>query len=198
MIPVQLQPEPPDFDIHVRRRGRQWLAKNGIKLDFPPPKASDLPPYWRYSSKQLWEAYQGVCAYLAIYFEWVTGASSTDHFIPKSRYAGGAYEWDNFRLSCIALNRDKGTWYILDPIGLNPDTFILNLSSGKIRPNPSLTGEDKTKALKTMTLLKLDCPENNLMRARHYSFYLHGDWSLEYLKHYSPFVHSEIIRQGLE
>ena len=85
------------------------------------------PAYWRHSNRQLWEAYDGVCAYLAIYFEWVTGTHSTDHFVAKSRNAGDAYEWHNYRLSCLAANRNKGTFDdILDPIGLEPNTFVLD------------------------------------------------------------------------
>lgn len=91
MIPVALQPEPANFDFEVRQKGRAWLAAQGIPLNSAPPKPADLPNYWTYSNQQLWEAYSGVCAYLAIYFEWVTGAGSTDHFIAKSRNAGGPY-----------------------------------------------------------------------------------------------------------
>lgn len=198
MIPVQLQTEPSDFDKNVRQKGHQWLARKGIPLDSPPQKASELPAYWRKSNKQLWDTYHGICAYLAIFFEWETGASSTDHFIPKSKHAGGAYEWDNFRLSCLGLNRDKSNSEdILDPIKLKPETFILNLASGKIRPNPSLTAKDFSNALKTIKELKLNTPTKNLMRARHYGHYISQEWSLDYLKRYSPFIYTEVVRQNL-
>ncbi|MFM5666742.1 hypothetical protein ACET62_21620, partial [Aeromonas veronii] len=107
MIPVQLQPEPADFDARVRQHGLDWLATNGIALNAPPPDASKLPNYWTRSNKQLWDTYSGVCAYLAIYFEWVIGAASTDHFVAKSQNAGDAYEWDNYRLSTLGPNRNK-------------------------------------------------------------------------------------------
>ena len=96
MIPVTLQPEPVDFDVRVRQRGHAWLETNEIALDAAPPKASSLPNYWSWSNMRLWEAYSGVCAYLAIFFEWSTGAGSTDHFIAKSVRAGDAYEWSNY------------------------------------------------------------------------------------------------------
>ncbi len=95
MIPVTIQPEPADFDPNVRVPGHNWLKANGITLNSVPPKGTKLPNKWTHSNKQLWAAYGGVCAYLAIYFEWVTGASSTDHFVAKSRNAGDAYEWNN-------------------------------------------------------------------------------------------------------
>ena len=77
MIPVELQPEPPDFDRNVRQRGQTWLADNGVGPDASPPNPAALPNYWSHSNKQLWEAYSGVCAYLAIHFEWCTGAFGT-------------------------------------------------------------------------------------------------------------------------
>lgn len=107
MIPVTLQPEPADFDANVRQRGLVWLANQGIATNGPLPKKVKIPAYWSHSNKSLWEAYDGVCAYLAIYFEWVTGASSTDHFVAKSKDAGQAYEWSNYRLSCLSPNWNK-------------------------------------------------------------------------------------------
>ena len=198
MIPVTLQPEPADFGVQVRQRGHAWLESQGIALDAAPPRASDLPNYWSWSNKRLWEAYSGVCAYLAIFFEWSTGAGSTDHFIAKSLKAGDAYEWSNYRLSCLGPNRKKNRFDdVLDPIGLAPRTFVINFASGRVAPNPALSAEQKNAARKTIRRLKLDSPDNNNMRARHYSDYLVGDCSLEFVLRNSPFVHAEILRQGL-
>ena len=198
MIPVILQPEPDDFDAQVRQKGRAWLLDHGIAFDDPPPKASDLPSYWSRSNRQLWEAYSGICAYLAIYFEWNLGASSTDHFVAKSANAGEAYEWANYRLSCLGANRNKNKYDdVLDPIGLTPDTFVINFASGKISPNPSLNAAQKVEARKTIRRLRLDSRQNDKMRAEHYSEYVAGDCSLGFLSRKSPFVYAEIIRQGV-
>ena len=198
MIPVALQPEPADFDTKVRQKGHAWLGARGIALNAAPPKASKLPNYWSHSNKQLWEAYSGVCAYLAIFFEWGTGAASTDHFIAKSLNAGDAYEWSNYRLSCLGPNRNKNKFDdVLDPIGLAPNTFVINFASGKIAPNPALSPALKAAARKTIRRLKLGSPDNNKMRAQHYTDYIAGDCSLNFLQRKSPFVHSEIVRQRL-
>jgi uncharacterized protein (TIGR02646 family) len=190
MIPVTLQPEPADFDVKVRQKGNAWLAAH--------PKAHKLPSYWSASNKQLWDAYSGVCAYLAIFFEWSTGAASTDHFIAKSKKAADAYEWSNYRLSCLGMNRNKNTFDdILDPIGLTPHTFVISFASGKIAPNPKLTPEQKAAARKTIRRLKLGSPENNKMRAQHFGEYIAGSCSLDFLSRKSPFVYAEIVRQGL-
>lgn len=197
MIPVTLQPEPADFDTRVRKKGQAWLKAQGIELDAPPPKAGDLPAYWSHSNRQLWDAYSGTCAYLAIYFEWVTGASSTDHFVAKSRHAGDAYEWDNYRLSCLGANRNKSNFDdLLDPIGLAADTFVLNLASGQISPNPALDAAQKQRARQTIERLKLDSPDHNAMRAKHFARYLRGK-DADTLRELSPFVWYEAQRQGL-
>ncbi len=198
MIPVTLQPEPEDFNKEVRQKGLKWLEEKGIDPAFAPTKASELPNYWRHSNKQLWEAYSGICAYLAIYFEWGTGASSTDHFIAKSENAGQAYEWSNYRLSCLGSNRNKHKFDdVLDPIGLHPDTFFINFVSGEIYPNPSLNPDEHALAYKTIKRLKLDSAENNKMRAEHYGTYVSRDCKLNFLLSKSPFVYAEIVRQRL-
>lgn len=198
MIPVALQPEPDDFEEKVRQPGHAWLSQNGIARDQPPPSPSALPNYWTASNKQLWEAYSGVCAYLAIFFEWATGAASTDHFIAKSRNAGDAYEWGNYRLSCLDANRKKNRFDdVLDPVGLAPNTFIINFASGEILPNPSLDADTLTAAIKTIQRLKLDSPENNEMRARRFQSYISNECSLAHTRKESPFIYAEIIRQGL-
>ena len=197
MIPVILQPEPDDFDVNVRQRGHQWLADHGIALHTVPSDSASLPSYWRSYNKTLWEKYDGVCAYLAIYFEWPIGAHSTDHFVAKSQHAGMAYEWDNYRLSSLGANRNKNKYDdVLDPIGLAPDTFILNLTSGEISPNSHLAGQQLLDAQNTIKRLKLDSEECNQMRAKHYTRYLRKK-DEETFKELSPFVWYEANRQGL-
>lgn len=197
MIPVTPQPEPNTFDQDVRQLGLAWLAANGVALNSPLPKKTKLPAYWSNSNQSLWNAYDGVCAYLAIYFEWVTGASSTDHFIAKSVLPGQAYEWSNYRLSCLGPNRNKNKFDdVLDPIGLAANTFELNLVSGEIRPRPGLNKNATALARKTIKRLKLHSTHHNQMRQRHFSQYLrHKDEQT--LRQLSPFVWHEAQRQGL-
>jgi hypothetical protein len=196
MIPVALQAEPDHFDAQVRQPGLAWLAEQGIPVPGPLPKGTQLPAYWSQSNKALWDAYGGTCAYLAIFFEWVSGAGSTDHFVAKSRDAGQAYEWDNYRLSCLGPNRNKNKFDdVLDPVGLVPATFVLNLASGKISPNPALQSPERALAIKTIKRLKLDSPEHNAMRQRHFNQYLRHKDALT-LKELSPFVWYEADRQG--
>lgn len=197
MIPVILQPEPANFNTDVRQRGHMWLAANKIALSSAPKNASGLPNYWAATNKQLWEAYSGTCAYLSIYFEFCTGASSTDHFIAKSKKAGDAYEWSNFRLACLGANRNKNKFDdILDPIGLNQNTFFLNLASGYMKPNPSISPRDLQLAKSTIKRLNLNGEDLKRMRVKHFNQYLRHKHS-EILKELNPFVWYEANRQGL-
>lgn len=197
MIPVTLQPEPIDFDIYVRQLGLAWLAANGVAIPGPLPKKPTIPAYWSHSNKALWTSYGGTCAYLAIYFEWVTGAASTDHFVAKSRDAGQAYEWANYRLSCLGPNRNKNKFDdVLDPIGMMAGTFELNLVSGEIRAGTRLNKAQSALATKTIRRLKLNSPDHNQMRQRHYAQYLRHR-HVQTLKELSPFVWYEADRQGV-
>lgn len=200
MMPVCLQPEPANFDVRVRQRGHQWLGDKGWVLDAPAPDASALPTYWRETQKELWTAYGGVCVYLCIFFEWATGASSTDHFVAKSVNAGQAYEWANFRLSCLGPNRNKGRFDdVLDPFEMSEFAFELNLANGEIAPGQHLAASDAVRGmvLTTIARLHLNDVETAAMRAQHVTDYLSHDISADYLCRRSPFVWTELVRQGI-
>ena len=192
MIPVEKQTEPPDFDKKVRQPGLRWLKKNGV-----PAKSSDLPALWQTLNEELYDRYSGVCAYLAFHFEWVSGASSTDHFVAKSNCPNMAYEWENYRLACLGANRAKNKYDdVLDPFEVRQETFYLNLSNGEIRLNPKLKGQYKKLAEDTINRLGLNSQRLNDMRANHYSQYLrHKDKRT--LQELNPFVYYEAKRQGL-
>ncbi|AYC20783.1 hypothetical protein DZA65_03935 [Dickeya dianthicola] len=131
----------------------------------------------------------------------MTGASSTDHFVAKSHNAGDAYEWNNYRLSSLGPNRNKNDFDdVLDPISLQPDTFVINFLSGEISPNYALYPNGSpyaTQVESTISRLKLDSPEHCRMRIRHFTDYCLEDCSFRHLEKHSPFVYAEIVRQGL-
>lgn len=200
MVPVKIAPEPAEFDSKVRKKGVRWLKQQGIAGTSVIRKDNKkiLPPYWRETNYQLWRSYSGICAYLAIFFEWSIGASSTDHFVAKSRVASEAYEWKNYRLSCLGANRSKGNFDdVLDPIGLRSHTFIIEFGDGEIKPSQQLAAKDLEAAKRTIQRLKLNGPDLKAMRARHYSDYLTNDVSEKHLRKTSPFVYDEMKRQNL-
>lgn len=201
MIPVDLKPEPEDFDDTVRKPGSDWLAANGVSAKSPLPRGKTLPPYWTRALAELGAAYSHVCSYFAVRIDAVTGDLTTDHFVPKSKEPGGAYEWTNYRLACLPANRRKHDYDdVLDPVGLRPNTFLLNLSDGSIRPNPSLDSLLMGRARKTIRRLKLNDPRLCRRRAADYSGFLRyeaDDHAQSYLMRVSPFVWGEAARQGL-
>jgi len=206
MIPVTPQPEPASFYRTVRQPGLAWLndKKSAIKgrgynINNPLPKVRGyFPPYWRNCLNDLHKSYAGICAYLAVYIERATGATSADHFVAKSADAGLAYEWSNYRLACLAMNARKRAFDdVLDPFTLPPDVFRLELVSGRIFINPAITGPLADAAKDTLERLKLDSPNNRSMRSRHYQNYTQSDISAAHLCKMSPFVWQEAQRQGL-
>ncbi len=117
MIHVMPQPEPEEFDAKVRQKGLNYLRDNDLSLDQPLPPETRIPAYWRDCLDQLHVSYAGVCAYLAVFVERVTGVGSVDHFIAKSALAGRAYEWGNYRLACAIMNSRKRDYDdVLDPL----------------------------------------------------------------------------------
>ncbi len=197
MIPVQPQSEPPDFNQKVRIPGQSWLRNKGIAPGAPPLKAGTLPAYWSKSQKNLWDAYHGVCSYLSMYFYWETGASFTDHFVPKSKNAWKAYEWDNYRLSALGPNRRKGIkTNILDPFALQPGTFTINFVSGTVSIAQQVSVSIRTLAQDTIDELGLNEPETCRTRTECFDGFLSHNLSSDYLSRKFPFVHAELVRQG--
>ena len=204
MIPVMLAQKPKTFDATVRNPGLAWLARNNIPLAAKLPRGTKLPPLWRLALTDLHTQYGGVCAYLCVFVERCTGGVSADHYVAKSHAAGRAYDWDNYRLACMTMNAKKRDFTtVLDPIGLLPGTFSLNLASGSISPGAGLGAAALAAASDTISRLGLDEPGPRAMRARHFTEYLGMKGAAPnpaveaHLKRTSPFVWYEAQRLGL-
>jgi uncharacterized protein (TIGR02646 family) len=174
-----------------------------LKLNAAIPKGKKPPPYWRKCIKQLHRNYGGVCAYLSVYLELPPGSVTVDHYVAKSKLAGKAYKWSNYRLASATMNSRKRDYdTVLDPFGLKNETFHLDLVSGRMYPNPSLAPAAQAKAKATIDRLKLDKPCRE-MRARRFDDYLKliaggpNSAAVQQLKKYSPFIWYEANRQGL-
>jgi hypothetical protein len=193
VIPVRQQPEPTDFENRVRLKGLVFLQK------VPCPQTWDNREYWRDSLKDLYEAYNRICAYSAQWIPWIEGSPTVDHFIPKSVRPDLAYEWSNFRLSCQKMNSRKWTFQdVLDPFQIEHGWFILDFPSLLVRANPALEESIKNQVKSTIKRLKLndddDCVKHRqdwLMR------YCEKKFPFEFLKETAPFIAYELERQGL-
>jgi len=198
MIRVVAQPEPASFDVEVRQKGLAWLRKKKIAIDQPLPPKMAIEPYWRHCLEEMHARYDGCCAYLAVFFERVTGGGSVDHFIAKSQRLDLTYEWSNYRLACSRMNSRKREYdQVLDPFEIQNGWFHLEPVSGRIFPSPQLPEELQQAVKATIDRLGLDDAGNREMRARHYQEYREGFYTAEFLKKRSPFVWMELDRQDL-
>lgn len=177
---VQPQPEPADFDRRVRKPGL----------------ADPSQPYWRRCHDELYEAYGGYCAYLAVKIprspeESEVGGSSVDHFLPRSLNPELAFEWSNYRLSSTLINQTKKDKVgILDPFCIGDNWFFVDIISGELFPNPELSRDLQKNIEKTIRELGL-----NKKKFREYRFKLLIDTDV--LKEESPFLFEEAIRQNI-
>nr|MDT0253654.1 hypothetical protein [Endozoicomonas sp.] len=167
-------------------------------MDEPLPKGTKIAPYWRDCMDELYHAYFGVCAYLAVHFERTIGGGTVEHFAPKSRRVELAYEWSNYRLASSIVNARKNNFEdVLDPFEITTGWFHVELVSGHIYPAPALSEDLQKQVEQTINRLGLDDKNNQEMRARHYQEYREKLYSEEFLKRRSPLVWVEAHRQGL-
>jgi hypothetical protein len=191
LIPIQAQPEPPDFSKKVREPGQVFLH------DFPHPTKWKKKEYWQRALPDLYRMYNGICAYCAEWIPPTTGDPTVDHFIPKSVQPQLAYEWSNYRLASLRFNgRKKEYRDVLDPFTLEPDWFILDFPSLQIVPNPKLSNVQAKLVVDTINRLKLNdgiCVQSRERWIKEFCDKL----DFEFLKRNAPFIAYELERQGL-
>jgi hypothetical protein len=198
VIPVKSKPEPLGFDAKVRQKGLRWIQESGLDSSQPVPVGMKVKPLWQVCLPELLEAYGRICVYVCIYIEEVTGSATVEHFVPKSRRLDLAYEWSNYRLVCGAMNGSKSNFEdVLDPFTLKKGTFQLNLVNGAILVNTKLATPSKTKALETVSRLKLDSPKCRRLRLRYFTKYIQRQIDAAFLREQAPFVYLEMKRQNL-
>lgn len=193
MIPVQQQPEPKDFESKVRAKGRKFLRQVSR------PKTWENREYWRESLKDLYEAYNKVCAYSAQWIPRTEGSPTVDHFIPKSVKPELAYEWSNFRLSCLKMNARKRDFQdILDPFQIEPGWFILDFPSLLIKVNPDLEEPMKSQVRSTIKRLRLNDDDDCVKHRQDWLIqYCKGNITFKFLKETAPFIAYELERQNI-
>ena len=96
------------------------------------------------------------------------------------------------------MNARKGTKQdVLDPFALREYTFALDFPSLQVRPSGDCTVKLASEAEETISRLGLNdalCVKARWTYIRDYC----KSWiSFEFLEHYAPFIHREILRQGL-
>ena len=194
MIFIQEQPEPPQFEEEVRMPGRGFLEQ----VPNPSTEQWKSRSYWQRILGELYDGYDGICAYTCHWIAPVTGVDTVDHFVPKSVESDLAYEWSNYRLVCARMNGRKGTKQdVLDPFVLRDYTFTLDFPSLQIRPSGDCAAELASKAQATILRLKLNDALCVKARWTYVRDYCKAMISFDYLAQCAPFIHREIVRQGL-
>ena len=194
MIFVEEKPEPLDFDTKVRVPGQTFLEK------VPSPSTDQWKnrSYWQNILTELDDRYGGICAYTCHRIASDTGADTVDHFVPKSFNPALAYEWSNYRFVCARMNGRKGTKQdVLDPFGLRDRTFALHFPSLQVQPSEECGANLAAKAERTIKKLKLNDTLCVKARVAYVVNYCKAWISFEFLEENAPFIHREILRQGL-
>lgn len=195
MIPVQLQPEPSDFNQKVRVKGLDFLSQNSN----PDSKAWKSRSYWTAAINDLYTAYNQICAYSAHWIPRCEGALTVDHFIPKSIAPDQAYEWSNYRLSCQLLNSRKREFQdVLDPFIIQPGWFVLNFPSLHIKPGLNLDAHTNQRVISTINRLKLNDEDSCIQSRESWLIpYCQEKYPFSFLKEKAPFIAYELERQQL-
>jgi hypothetical protein len=147
MIPVQLPPEPQDFNFRVRQPGFAALRNVGHNPNNPPPNerfwktphqtaaggTRNTLDYWTIARDDLCNGYNRRCVYSCFVIEPVRDGSgrvvggdhSIDHFDHKSLHpAKEAFEWTNLRWCWNVINNKKGDSSIaIDAVSM-PGTIV--------------------------------------------------------------------------
>lgn len=220
MIRVVPAKEPPSFNVHVRQRGNDAIARllgktvkgtGGRKPKSTYARAEDIPSekfpaLWAQPRKADGEStlddmmalYGQQCAYLAMHIERATGSPTIDHFIAKSTNWQLVYEWSNYRLSAACVNAAKGVLEVVDPFDVRAGWFELNFATFHVQRGHNAPTLQHTKIDNTLRLLNLrDCRQH---REEYVNLYRLGPRNkgidLAYLEYRAPFLASELRRQG--
>lgn len=157
MIRVERKEEPADFNEAVRVPGNDFVSKN--------PKGKEPPKFWNRCREDLYEAYEGYCAYTTFKINCRLDAV-VDHFLPQSRHPELRYEWSNYRLASSHINSvKKDAEPIFDPFELPEEAFRL-AEDMRIEVNPEAFSDEKDLALASETLRRLGLNRPELIADR--------------------------------
>lgn len=172
--------------------------QDGSRLAEAPEEvpASKFAPYWREAIPWLLEAYGRMCAFSCFRIH-PAGIPTVDHMVPKSKAWTHAYEWSNYRLAQLRLNAHKADHdTVLDPFEVELGWFAIELVFGQVVPGPATADNPALRARVQATIDQLRLNDLAGERLRDIQAYEDGDVTLRWLSQESPFVASELARQG--
>ena len=126
-----------------------------------------------------------------------TADYTVDHMVPKSRDWRLVYEWCNYRLACLPMNRRKDEFTdVLDPFCIEDDWFVMDIVEFRVHPGDSLDASRKRTVAATINRLRLNDLDWCETRRQHVEHYREHKM-LHILESLFPFVAKEIRRLGL-
>jgi hypothetical protein len=131
-----------------------------------------------------------------------TSRPTVDHYLSKSTRTGRplTYEWSNYRLADIEVNRAKGTWdsRILDPFEVQDDWFEILLPTLElVAVEERIPLERRTDARFTLKTLDLGDGDDILAaRLAWYEPFAQGMVDLQYLSEKAPLI-ARAVRKRL-
>ena len=126
-----------------------------------------------------------------------TADYTVDHMVPKSRDWRLVYEWCNYRLACLPMNRRKDEFTdVLDPFCIEDDWFVMDIVEFRVHPGTSLDESRKQSVAATINRLRLNDLDWCETRRRHVEHYREHKM-LHTVEILFPFVAKEIRRLGL-
>lgn len=210
MIRVVPQPEPFHFNQRVREpgswaidelvgrpsqrtRGRPYAQVAATRSAIP---GKAFPDYWKRVRADLRQRYKEVCAFSGMRIH-PTADFTVDHMVPKSRDWRLVYEWCNYRLACMRMNRKKREYTdVLDPFHVHNAWFVMDIVEFRVHPDASLDAYRKQSVAATINRLGLNDLDWCETRRRHVEYYRRHR-ILQIVDDQFPFVAKEIRRLGL-
>ncbi|WP_429181300.1 hypothetical protein [Aeromonas salmonicida] len=183
--------EPAEFDARCRQTGQHWLLGHPKESRKPGSRPRD---YWSPFKSQLADAFDGLCAYGAMY----EPVGTVDHFLPVDADESLAYEWANYRFAAGWLNSSKNkALTILDPLDVRAGWFEVLLPSLQLVIVPEQVPEPlRVLAEQTLNRLHLRDDERVLRQRRAwYQMYQAGKLTLEGLHEVAPLIAMAVEKQ---
>ena len=210
MVRVTPQPEPVHFHRKVREPGAWAIAELAGQPSPRPPghrltqvassrtniPGNAFPPYWRRVGPDLRDLYDHVCAFSGMRIG-PNADATVEHMVPKSRNWRLVYEWGNYRLACLRMNRKKREYTdVLDPFCIDDGWFVMDIVEFRVHPAAQLDESRKHSVAATINRLGLNDLDWCETRRQHVAHYREHRM-LDIVEAVFPFVAKEIQRLGL-
>jgi hypothetical protein len=186
MIRFEPTPAPEGFEERVGVRGRRWLAANS---DGRPPD------HWREFTPALRNAFQGLCAYSAMY----EPVGSVDHFVSCAEDRARAYDWTNYRFASAWINSSKQSLRsqdLLDPFQVMDGWFEIILPSLQLVATDRVPPEYRERAHRMLDRLCLGHDERVIRQRRVWlAMYDQGELTHAGLRRMAPLIAEAVLRR---